>query len=431
MLELLVGILDHDDRSVDHRADGDGDPAQRHDVGVDALQIHHGNRCEHSKRQSHHRDQRRAEVEQERARDERDDEQFLGELLQEVRDGSFDQGGAVIDRDDFDSLREAALQLVELVLDGLDHGLRVGALADDDDPAGDLAFAVQLGDAAAELGRQLHPGDVADRDRDAACLRPQRDVAEVLQGPEIAGHAHHIFGARALDHRSARLVVGLANGLDHVGYRDAIELHPLGVELDLEGLDHAADARHLGDPVDLLELVPQEPVLERAQLGKVVPAAAVDQGIFEGPADAGCIGPERGRDIGRQAISGLAQIFERPRARPVEVGAVLEEDRDEAVAEEGEAAHRLHLRRRQHGARQRIGDLRLDRARRLAGIAGPDDDLRVRQVRQSVDRRARQRVDARHRQEQRAEQHEQPVGDRPADDALDHRAASGAMRSMR
>jgi hypothetical protein len=38
----LCSVLDHDDRGVDHRADGDGDAAQRQDVGVDALPAHDG-----------------------------------------------------------------------------------------------------------------------------------------------------------------------------------------------------------------------------------------------------------------------------------------------------------------------------------------------------------------------------------------------------
>jgi hypothetical protein len=32
---VLVGVLDHDDRGVHHGADGDGDPAERHDVRVE------------------------------------------------------------------------------------------------------------------------------------------------------------------------------------------------------------------------------------------------------------------------------------------------------------------------------------------------------------------------------------------------------------
>ena len=39
-LQVLVRVLDHDDGGVDHRADGDGDAAERHDVGVDPLPAH-------------------------------------------------------------------------------------------------------------------------------------------------------------------------------------------------------------------------------------------------------------------------------------------------------------------------------------------------------------------------------------------------------
>ena len=41
VFQFLVGVLDHDDRRIDHRANGDGDAAQRHDVG---RQVHRGER---------------------------------------------------------------------------------------------------------------------------------------------------------------------------------------------------------------------------------------------------------------------------------------------------------------------------------------------------------------------------------------------------
>ena len=43
-LDVLVQILDHDDGRVDHRSDGDGDAAERHDVGVDPHPADHGER---------------------------------------------------------------------------------------------------------------------------------------------------------------------------------------------------------------------------------------------------------------------------------------------------------------------------------------------------------------------------------------------------
>ncbi|MNO08694.1 hypothetical protein D3C81_2314810 [compost metagenome] len=39
-LDLLVGVLDHHHRGVDHGTDGNGDPSQGHYVGVDSLVAH-------------------------------------------------------------------------------------------------------------------------------------------------------------------------------------------------------------------------------------------------------------------------------------------------------------------------------------------------------------------------------------------------------
>ena len=38
--DVLVGILDHHHCGIDHRADRNGDAAERHDIGVHALVIH-------------------------------------------------------------------------------------------------------------------------------------------------------------------------------------------------------------------------------------------------------------------------------------------------------------------------------------------------------------------------------------------------------
>ncbi len=40
-LHVLVDVLDHHDGTIHHGADGDGDAAEGHDVGVDPLQVHH------------------------------------------------------------------------------------------------------------------------------------------------------------------------------------------------------------------------------------------------------------------------------------------------------------------------------------------------------------------------------------------------------
>ena len=137
-----------------------------------------------------------------------------------------------------------------------------------------------------------------------------------------------------------------------------------------------------------LQFVLEKPVLQRAQLRQVHLAAAVDQRVFVDPAHAGGIRAERGLGLRRQPRLHLVQVFEHARARPVGIGAVLEQDVDEGIAEERIAAHCLRARHRQHGGGERIGDLVLDDLRRLARIGGADDDLHVRQIRNGIERRA-------------------------------------------
>ena len=45
-LQRFVGVLHHDDRGIDHGADGDSDAAQGHDVGVDPQRMHGDERDE-------------------------------------------------------------------------------------------------------------------------------------------------------------------------------------------------------------------------------------------------------------------------------------------------------------------------------------------------------------------------------------------------
>ena len=39
---MFVHVFDHDNCAINHGPNGDGDAAQRHDVGVDTLQLHDG-----------------------------------------------------------------------------------------------------------------------------------------------------------------------------------------------------------------------------------------------------------------------------------------------------------------------------------------------------------------------------------------------------
>ena len=106
-LDVLVRVFDHHHRRIDHGADGDGDAAQRHDVGVDALVMHDDEGDQDAQRQRDDGHEGRAQVKQEHEADQRHDDEFLDQLVVEIVDRALDQAGAVVGRDDLDARRQA------------------------------------------------------------------------------------------------------------------------------------------------------------------------------------------------------------------------------------------------------------------------------------------------------------------------------------
>ena len=149
----------------------------------------------------------------------------------------------------------------------LDDVERVLALPHDDDAADGVADAVEVGDAAADVGADRHLRHVPHQDRRARLRRrPDDDALDVVDRLHVAAAAHHVLGAGELEQPPADLVVALADRVDHVGERDVVGEQPVRVDVDLVLLDEAADRRHLGDAGHGLQLVAQVPVLQAAQL---------------------------------------------------------------------------------------------------------------------------------------------------------------------
>src|SRR3546814_114954 len=294
-LKVLVRILDHHDRRINHRADRDGDAAQRHDVGVYALEAHHDERGEHAERQGDDGDQRRAHVPQEQGADQPDDDELFRQFVRQVLDRSIDELRPVIGGDDLDSIGKALLELLELGLDRRDRRARVSALSENNHAACDFALAVELGYPAPQLGPDLDGCDIAERDRNPASRDAQRNGAEVGKVAQVPRRSHHVLGHAHLDYRTAGFLVRGADRLHHVGVGHPQRRHPVGLEHDLILLDHTADAGDLGDSWNGLELVAQEPVLETAQARPVVAARAVAQPNFVDSPAPRPPGPERPR----------------------------------------------------------------------------------------------------------------------------------------
>ena len=145
---MLVRIFNHDDGGIDHGADGNGDAAQRHDVGIDAHAFHDYERGKNAHRQRNNNYQRRAQVKQKQRTHQRDYNKFFEQRDVQVIDCTFDQRGAIISFDNFHACGQASGQLIEFGFYAVNGGQCIFAVTHDDDAADDFAFTVELGNAA-------------------------------------------------------------------------------------------------------------------------------------------------------------------------------------------------------------------------------------------------------------------------------------------
>ena len=249
------------------------------------------------------------------------------------------------------------------------------------------------------------------------------DVAKVVERTQVTSRAHHVFGLRHFQDRTAGLGVRRTHRLDHLLQRNGKGAQATRIDDDLILSVEPADGGDLGHVRHRLKFELEEPVLQRAQFADVVCPAAIDQCVFVDPADAGRIRTQRRRCADRKPRLHLRQILEYARPRPVQIGAVVEQHVHERFAEQRVAAHRLRVRHRQQSRCKRVGDLILDHLRGLARKRGADDHLDVGEIGNGVERRARQRHQSPRDQNRGREQHQQPIGRRPADDGGDHRVA--------
>ena len=105
-----MGIFNHDDRRIDHCADGDGDAAQAHDVGVDPLEIHDDKSNQDRHRQGKDGDQGAGEMEEKECRDQGNDNALLDQFLLERVDGALNQAATIINSLDRYPFRQACLE---------------------------------------------------------------------------------------------------------------------------------------------------------------------------------------------------------------------------------------------------------------------------------------------------------------------------------
>ena len=416
--QLARGVLDEGRRGVLELPDGDGDAGERHDVEGHPEVVGRDEGHQHRQRDRHDRYQRRAEVEQEEQADQRDDDPLLDHRPLQRLDRAEDQPRAIIGRDQAHALWEG--QARDLLLDRVDDRERVRSDPHDHDPADGLAARVVVGSPAADLRPELGAGDVTEADRRATGADGDDARLEVRELLHIAASAEHILAAGELEHARADLGVRVADRPRDVAEREPEDREPFGVEDDLVLPLEAAQRRDLGDPGHRLQRGADREVLQLSYLRQVERSRRVFEDILEHPADPGRVGSEDRRHVRRQELLRPTELLEHPRARPVDVGAVGEDDVDEAHPEHRVAADRVDLRRALKRADERVGDLVLHEVGAAPHPLGEHDHLRVREVGDRVERRPTHR-DERPDDEEQDDAEDQPaVSRRGLDDPLDH-----------
>ncbi|MNJ31979.1 hypothetical protein D3C77_266340 [compost metagenome] len=417
---MLVDVLDHHDGAIHHGADGDGDAPQRHDVGVDPLQMHDDKGHQNGDGQGDDHHQRRAQVEQEGEADQHHHRKLLQQLAGEVVDGALDEIGSVIHGDDLHPFRQAALELIQSRLDPVYGVLGILAIAHDYDAAHHFPFAVELGDAAPALGASDHIRHITQQQGGAAHIGAEGDLLQILHALQIAACAHHVLRFRHLDDGGAGLLIAQLDGGFDKGDRDAVGAQLVRIDPHLILAHHAADCGDFGDAIDGLQLVLEEPVLERGELAQVMLAGSVYQSVLVDPTHPGGVRAELGAGGGGETRGHLTQILQYPGTGPIEIRAVVKQHIDEGVTEEGVAAHRGRPRHRQHGGGERVGDLILHHLGRLPRVGRLDDHLHIGEIRQGIHRGLLHRPEPPGGEHEGQQQHQKAVAHGPANNGRDH-----------
>jgi hypothetical protein len=173
-----LDVLDHDDRIVDHDADGEHQRQQRHRVGRVADHLECNECADQADRHGERRYQRRSHAAEEEKDHDHHQHECLDQRLLHLFDRRRDEAGRVVSDLPGEILGEALLELPDAVADGLQGGDRVGArrLVDRHRrrrPPVQPGLAVEIG------GPQLDARDIAQAQHRSVGIGAHDDILEL------------------------------------------------------------------------------------------------------------------------------------------------------------------------------------------------------------------------------------------------------------
>jgi len=424
--KAALDVLDLDDRRVDDHADGDGQSAERHEIGRKPGDTHHDEGEEDRKGQGQQDDEGAAEAAQEKIEDEdhehRSDEQGLGHGV----DGPADDIRALVIGFNPEAHGQDArsVDFIDPLLDRPDDVAAVGAAEHHDDAADDFVVPVLHGAALADGVPGPNLRHVPDED---GCPLPgfQRDRADVFDRLQKPDSPDEELPLVTLQDVAAGVEVVPAQRLGDAVERQVVGGQKVGIHDDVKLSDIAPEGVDFVDPGDRLEERREGPVLNRPDLRQVF---RLIHALGPAPRERVLIDFPHGRgnrahgDLGSlgDALPGFDEPLEDELAGEVDIDAVLEDDGDDGEAGLGNRTNLIQAREPAHGRFDREGDEPLDFRRRHAGSRGQDFDLDVGDVGEGVDGDPKDRPDPQHDEEEDSDKDEDAPAERSFDQAVNH-----------
>ncbi len=264
-------------------------PPQRHNVRRDSEHLHTDERDEHGHRDFNDDPQRAPEMHEEQEDDETHNDRFFDERFFQCPDCRRYQVTPVVRGFDAHAGRQARGYLGDPLLYPVDDILRVFPVAHHDDAADDLPLSVLLKRTAADVAPQLHRRNIADVHGDPAGRRPDDNILDVAEGPDVSLSPDEVLGIGHLEDFSADVVVRTHDGVPDVVHRNVVCFHLLRVDVDLVLPHKSADGRNFRNALNALEIQLDIPILDRPERAEVVFAF---DGVPENLADARSIRSE-------------------------------------------------------------------------------------------------------------------------------------------
>ncbi len=300
-------------------------------------------------------------MQQEDQNHQRHNNRFFQQIFLQRIHRPHDQVGTVVGNLDLHTGGEPFFQFRDLGLDPVDNILGVLAVAHDHDAAHRFTFTVYIQQAAPDGAAGLHGSEVFYINRRAAHIGSHDDILQIRFRCDVAPATDKVFGISLLDQPPPHILVGSLDCVHDFGNLDVVGEQFGRIQVDLVFPYQTADGSNLGHPLNGIQLIANEPVLQGTQLLQVIPFSL--DGVPEHMPHTGAVRTESRGHAGGEERSGVIEPFQYPGPGPVNVGLVFKDDVNHGKAERGRGPYGTHLRQPLQIGCQRIGNLILHNLR--------------------------------------------------------------------